>query len=598
MELVQKTFVAEIEKSADAAGPVRVVCSTASVDRDGDTISPDGWILTNYAKNPVVLWGHDRRSLPIGRAENVRVERTAAGSALKADVVFASHSRAKDVEALVRDGVVSAVSVGFAPLQYAPRKSEDGSEGIAFEKQELLEFSFVTVPANPDAIVEQRELRKSLYKSAAKSRVSPRDAASTEEKNQMADETTPAVEPVKTEPAPVNTEIAEMRKALADMREMLTTTVTTFGKNLQSAAANATAPVVAKYHNAKRIETPANAVLGGVVKAAFRAKRLGCSAIDAAEQMGQIDLAEKMAAEKERRKDYSEGTMSAGGALVPEETAAGIIEALKAKSVVLSAGARLVTMNSDTLRLPRQSGSGTAAYLGENQAPTPSSATFDQIVMQAKKLAALSVVSNEMLADASIDMQAFIQEDLISACALKMDLAALTGVGSDYEPRGLVSWIDSAHQTQQTGTTFANWTTDLNKLRSALETDNVALDNCAIFMSPRTKNGFWGLANAAGLNVFRDEMKSAGTLDGFRYFVTSQISTTGAASRVFFVHMPDFIVAMRKDFTIDIGDNYELSGNAKSAFANDQSVVRCIGRHDFALRHPESGAIIHTVTLA
>jgi hypothetical protein len=68
--MIRKHLIAEI-KSARPDEPVGVVCSTGSVDREGDTISADGWALANYARNPVVLWGHDRSALtgPIGMIE-------------------------------------------------------------------------------------------------------------------------------------------------------------------------------------------------------------------------------------------------------------------------------------------------------------------------------------------------------------------------------------------------------------------------------------------------------------------------------------------------------------------------------------------------
>ncbi len=42
--------------------------STATADRDNDTIDVSGWDLRAYTKNPVVLWAHDYSSLPIGKA--------------------------------------------------------------------------------------------------------------------------------------------------------------------------------------------------------------------------------------------------------------------------------------------------------------------------------------------------------------------------------------------------------------------------------------------------------------------------------------------------------------------------------------------------
>jgi len=33
-----------------------------------DTIKQDGWKLDNFRNNPVILWGHDKYCLPIGKA--------------------------------------------------------------------------------------------------------------------------------------------------------------------------------------------------------------------------------------------------------------------------------------------------------------------------------------------------------------------------------------------------------------------------------------------------------------------------------------------------------------------------------------------------
>src|SRR5947208_1044841 len=43
------------------------VISTASVDREGDTVAPEGWVLQEYERNPVVLWAHDGEEPPIGQ---------------------------------------------------------------------------------------------------------------------------------------------------------------------------------------------------------------------------------------------------------------------------------------------------------------------------------------------------------------------------------------------------------------------------------------------------------------------------------------------------------------------------------------------------
>jgi hypothetical protein len=53
---------------------ITFVLSTDDVDRHGDVISADGWVLDSYRENPVLLWAHDYRQSAIGRAVPAGVE--------------------------------------------------------------------------------------------------------------------------------------------------------------------------------------------------------------------------------------------------------------------------------------------------------------------------------------------------------------------------------------------------------------------------------------------------------------------------------------------------------------------------------------------
>ena len=144
---------------------LRFVISTGIVDRDMDSINPQGWHLDDYKRNPVVLWAHDSFSLPIGKA----VELSADGARLSSAVKFlpSGYGEASDfadtVYRLARDGWLSATSVGFRPLAWdftedEARGAEGWWPGIDFHEQELMEFSLCCVPANPEALIEPGEM--------------------------------------------------------------------------------------------------------------------------------------------------------------------------------------------------------------------------------------------------------------------------------------------------------------------------------------------------------------------------------------------------------------------------------------------------------
>ena len=71
-DIKTKTFDAEVRASGERS--MRFVISTEGVDRDNDTIRASGWKLAGYRQNPVVLWAHDHKQLPVARCTDVHVE--------------------------------------------------------------------------------------------------------------------------------------------------------------------------------------------------------------------------------------------------------------------------------------------------------------------------------------------------------------------------------------------------------------------------------------------------------------------------------------------------------------------------------------------
>jgi hypothetical protein len=138
-------------------------------DRDGDIILLKGWQLENYLKNPVFLWAHDYRSVPLGAAQKV-VRRRKPEPHMIFHIKFPTegiYPFADMILQLYREKVINASSVGFIPLEWEPLEKEDeedrtteGEEskllllrgGRRYIKQELLELSGCAVPSNPNAL--------------------------------------------------------------------------------------------------------------------------------------------------------------------------------------------------------------------------------------------------------------------------------------------------------------------------------------------------------------------------------------------------------------------------------------------------------------
>lgn len=146
------TVVAD-EKDVDPSTgmiDVEFILSTETVDREHDIIEVAGWNLDDYMRNPVVLWAHSYGQLPVGRAIKVWV---ADDGNLHGIVRFTPQDVnpfGYMVYQLVVGGFLNAVSVGFQPIEFS---YNDDHAGYDFKRQDLLEFSVVPVPANPEALI-------------------------------------------------------------------------------------------------------------------------------------------------------------------------------------------------------------------------------------------------------------------------------------------------------------------------------------------------------------------------------------------------------------------------------------------------------------
>lgn len=158
-DTIRKTLMAETTVSA---GRFTATISTDSIDRDGEVMVPQGMNSTDFERNPVVFWNHDY-SMPVAKGLSLtRNDRSVVAvsefASRPADFVgpfFPDFARA-----LVEQGVVKGVSVGFMPMADGMRKATpadrdrygDGVERV-YSKWKLLEFSLAPLPANQDALI-------------------------------------------------------------------------------------------------------------------------------------------------------------------------------------------------------------------------------------------------------------------------------------------------------------------------------------------------------------------------------------------------------------------------------------------------------------
>jgi HK97 family phage prohead protease len=141
---------------ASKVSGMEFVMSDETPDRMDDIIMSDGWDLENFKRNPIALFGH-KSDFPIGKWANIRVE----NKQLKGKLVMApegTSERIDEIRKLIDAGILQAVSVGFRPKEHTQLDSKNPFSGLRFTKQELVETSLVSVPANPNALAIAKSL--------------------------------------------------------------------------------------------------------------------------------------------------------------------------------------------------------------------------------------------------------------------------------------------------------------------------------------------------------------------------------------------------------------------------------------------------------
>lgn len=146
---IRKTYASTIAKAGDVAGNVLdFTISTQDRDRHRDTVAVNGWDVENFKANPVVLWAHNYDMIPVGKALTIGTSSVA--------LVSRAEFPDQDLNAfgfmvyrLLCEQYLRATSVGFIPMEWT---YDEEANGYNILTQELLEYSIVPVPANPNTL--------------------------------------------------------------------------------------------------------------------------------------------------------------------------------------------------------------------------------------------------------------------------------------------------------------------------------------------------------------------------------------------------------------------------------------------------------------
>lgn len=167
--LLRKQFTSEIKQDDDEQGrKITFTITTEAKDRDGDIVRSEGMDIDQFETNPVVLFAHDARRPPIGRAVDIsKGDKSISATAEFMDNDVDTSGFSDMIFRMVRGGFLNATSIGFIPTKFEFLEEDEDDDddspdvfwsfpGLDFIESELLEFSIVPVPANPEALIGAR----------------------------------------------------------------------------------------------------------------------------------------------------------------------------------------------------------------------------------------------------------------------------------------------------------------------------------------------------------------------------------------------------------------------------------------------------------
>jgi HK97 family phage major capsid protein/HK97 family phage prohead protease len=134
----------EIKQVDEDARVITGMATTPAADRLNDVVEPEG---AQFKLPIALLWQH-QSDQPIGKVTHAKV--TKAGIEIVAQIAKNVTAEIDRAWSLIKAGLVPGLSIGFKPIEH---EFIPETKGIRFKKWDWLELSAVTIPANAQATV-------------------------------------------------------------------------------------------------------------------------------------------------------------------------------------------------------------------------------------------------------------------------------------------------------------------------------------------------------------------------------------------------------------------------------------------------------------
>ena len=538
--------------------------------------SPEAVDLSRFNTGASVRDGHDGDQIGVVESGEIGDDRKG-----HAQIRFGKSARAEEIRQDIADKIRRSVSIRYQPHKMRLEKEEEDESTYRITEWSVIHLAVVPDPADPDigfgrdkdermieiaidGLPEQQQVTED------RSLQNTEEIEMSQEKEKKIPEAAPGNEGLKVEDR--NREVTEIL-AIAERHELGKEAAEHIreGKSLQEFQCLALEKL-----GAKPVETPDPKI--GMSDKEIKEYRLvrainilaNNRALDGLEKEASEAVAKRLQREPKgffvpfdvqasrdfglvsQQRALNVTTPNAGGYLVGEDLLGGsLIELLRNNMIVSQMGARNMSGLVGDVAIPKHTGGATAYWLAENAAVTASEQTFGQLALTPHRLATRVPYSKQLLAQASIDVEAFVRQDITTVLAIAKDLAAINGSGADGQPLGIINTTGVSTVTFGGAPSWAK----VVEFETDIGTSNALVGSLAYLTTPAVRGKWKTVEKASGTAQFLWQTNDA-PVNGYRAEASNQVPS----DKVLFGNWGDLIVADWDGMDIVV-DPYTLAAN-------------------------------------
>lgn len=650
-ELAEKTdivySVIEIKEVNDEQRRFKGIATTPATDRMDDIVDPMGGVY----KLPVsLLWQHIRMS-PVGIVITAKPSKKGIeieGHIPMIDKPAALSARLEEAWQSVKHLLVRGLSIGFRPLEY----SFMDNGGIHFHKWEWLELSLVTIAANAEATITSiksfdQQQRAALGKPVVAVSSKPSAGASAVKQKSINKPKSVEDNNMKTLAEQI-AEFAETRKAKAaemqtilqksgdagltldadesEQYDNLDAEVEAIDKHLQrlkkmqktemDSAKSVTDDPRGKKHNEVHKNTSAAIVKNvkndepGIGFARFAmAMYAGKGSVVSAKGFAETVFANDVRLQEVMKAAVAAGTTTsptwAGNLVQYQNLSSEFVEFLRPRTIVGQFGAGSIPSLRRVpfkVRLPGKTSAGSASWVGEGYRKPVTASGYEAAELDFSKIAAISVITEELERFAEPSIQMLVRDDLAEAVIERADIdfvdpAKAAGTGATKSPASVTNGVTPIPSVQDPEI-------DINALWATADASNLPVGSAVYITNTAIARSLAGRKNPLGSKEYPDLTITGGFIDGVPVIVSNYVKSgvfvLAFASEIYLADDGMVNIDVSREATIFMDDQAATAtptaAQLVSMFQTNQLAIRAERYIHWKKRRPQAVAYLTGVS--